>query len=102
MGVARRQPIGQHGLEVRAGRDNAGALDADVLAVPALYFNAARLDRSIRLSTTDYERIARPRVAAIASSQAPSPSTLLTLTAPVCEAGAGVGAAAPTPVSSAS
>lgn len=48
-------------------------VDPAVLAVPVLYFNAARLDRSIRLSAADYERIARPRVAPIAAS-APSPA----------------------------
>jgi Ala-tRNA(Pro) deacylase len=41
-------------------------VDPAVLALPALYFNAARLDQSIRLKAADYERIARPRVAAIA------------------------------------
>lgn len=42
-------------------------VDPSVLALPALYFNAARLDQSIRLNAADYERIARPRVAAIAA-----------------------------------
>lgn len=42
-------------------------VDPDVLASPALYFNAARLDQSVCLNAADYERIARPRVAAIAA-----------------------------------
>lgn len=42
-------------------------IDPGVLAQPHLYFNAARLDRSVRLGSADYARIARPRVAAIAS-----------------------------------
>ena len=40
--------------------------DPVVLAQPRLYFNAARLDRSVSLATTDYERIARPRVHPVA------------------------------------
>jgi Ala-tRNA(Pro) deacylase len=42
-------------------------VDPHVLAQPRLYFNAARLDRSVSLATTDYQRIARPRVHDIAS-----------------------------------
>ncbi len=42
-------------------------VDPDVLAVPTLYFNAARLDRSIALGSDDYKRIARPSVATIAA-----------------------------------
>ncbi len=41
--------------------------DPDVVARPKLYFNAARLDRSLCLSGTDYERLAEPRVERIAS-----------------------------------
>jgi Ala-tRNA(Pro) deacylase len=41
-------------------------VDPDVLAQPRMYFNAARLDRSISLATADYARIARPAVHAIA------------------------------------
>lgn len=41
-------------------------VDPLVLQQPRLYFNAARLDRSVNLKTSDYHRIARPRVAAIA------------------------------------
>jgi Ala-tRNA(Pro) deacylase len=41
-------------------------VDPQVLAQPRLYFNAARLDRSISLATADYAAIADPRVAAIA------------------------------------
>ncbi|WP_367320159.1 YbaK/EbsC family protein [Streptomyces sp. HUAS ZL42] len=40
--------------------------DPDVVARPRLYFNAARLDRSLVLSGTDYARLAQPRVARIA------------------------------------
>jgi Ala-tRNA(Pro) deacylase len=41
-------------------------VDPGLLTASALYFNAARLDQSIRLSATDYKRIACPRVATIA------------------------------------
>ena len=34
--------------------------DPGVLEQPALYFNAARLDQSVRLATADWQRIARP------------------------------------------
>ncbi|WP_217236710.1 YbaK/EbsC family protein [Streptomyces sp. AC555_RSS877] len=40
--------------------------DPDVVAQPRLYFNAARLDRSLVVSGADYERVARPRVERIA------------------------------------
>jgi Ala-tRNA(Pro) deacylase len=43
--------------------------DPAVLAQPRLYFNAARLDRSISLATADYERIARPRVHPVAGER---------------------------------
>lgn len=41
--------------------------DPDVVAQPCLYFNAARLDRSLAISGTDYARLAEPRVERIAS-----------------------------------
>ncbi|MFI8232772.1 YbaK/EbsC family protein [Streptomyces sp. NPDC085900] len=41
--------------------------DPDVVARPRLYFNAARLDRSLVISGADYGRLARPRVERIAS-----------------------------------
>jgi Ala-tRNA(Pro) deacylase len=44
--------------------------DPDVITLPRLYFNAARLDRSLSLSGPDYERVAQPRVERIASSPA--------------------------------
>ncbi|MFH9003132.1 YbaK/EbsC family protein [Streptomyces afghaniensis] len=44
--------------------------DPDVVARPRLYFNAARLDRSLLISGADYERLAKPRVERIA---APAP-----------------------------
>ncbi|MDH6439039.1 Ala-tRNA(Pro) deacylase [Streptomyces sp. SAI-144] len=40
--------------------------DPNVVARPRLYFNAARLDRSLCLSGADYERLAQPRVEPIA------------------------------------
>jgi Ala-tRNA(Pro) deacylase len=42
-------------------------VDPDVLKQPRLYFNAARLDRSVSLATADYERIVRPVVRPIAA-----------------------------------
>jgi Ala-tRNA(Pro) deacylase len=39
--------------------------DRRLLAVPELFFNAARLDRSLALATEDYVRLAAPRVEAI-------------------------------------
>ncbi len=41
--------------------------DPALFDVPELFFNAARLDRSIALSTEDYARLAEPRVAPIAT-----------------------------------
>jgi Ala-tRNA(Pro) deacylase len=41
-------------------------VDAALLAHETIYFNAARLDRSLALATTDYVAIAKPRVEAIA------------------------------------
>jgi Ala-tRNA(Pro) deacylase len=41
--------------------------DPALLAAPELYFNAARLDRSIALDTKDYQRVAGPRVEPIAA-----------------------------------
>jgi Ala-tRNA(Pro) deacylase len=43
-------------------------VDAEVLTKPSLYFNAGRLDRSVRLSPHDYARIARPRTHRIATA----------------------------------
>ncbi|TDC65290.1 YbaK/EbsC family protein [Streptomyces hainanensis] len=40
--------------------------DPDVVARPALYFNAARLDRSLVVSGADYAALARPRVERVA------------------------------------
>ncbi|WP_405590839.1 YbaK/EbsC family protein [Streptomyces sp. NBC_01092] len=50
--------------------------DPDVVAQPKLYFNAARLDRSLLISGADYERLAEPRIERIAaaSAQAPAPT----------------------------
>jgi Ala-tRNA(Pro) deacylase len=41
--------------------------DPTITATPELYFNAARLDRSLALATPDYLRIAKPRLASIAA-----------------------------------
>ncbi|MGW0372244.1 YbaK/EbsC family protein [Streptomyces coeruleorubidus] len=41
--------------------------DPDVVALPKLYFNAARLDRSLLISGSDYERLAKPRIERIAT-----------------------------------
>jgi Ala-tRNA(Pro) deacylase len=48
--------------------------DPSLLALPELYFNAARLDRSIALATSDYVRLADPRVEQIITGPAPSGS----------------------------
>lgn len=42
-------------------------VDPSVLDQPRLYFNAARLDRSISLATADYARIAQPALHTIAT-----------------------------------
>jgi Ala-tRNA(Pro) deacylase len=44
-------------------------VDPRVLAQPRLYFNAARLDLSVSLSTADYAAIAGPQVAEIAQRE---------------------------------
>ncbi|MGN9757836.1 YbaK/EbsC family protein [Streptomyces sp. SD31] len=41
--------------------------DPDVVAQPRLYFNAARLDRSLLISGADYARLAKPRIERIAA-----------------------------------
>jgi Ala-tRNA(Pro) deacylase len=41
--------------------------DPDVIGQPQLYFNAARLDRSLVMSGADYAAVARPRVERIAA-----------------------------------
>ncbi|MEY9995176.1 Ala-tRNA(Pro) deacylase [Streptomyces sp. V4I8] len=42
--------------------------DPDVVAQPKLYFNAARLDRSLLISGADYERLAKPRIERVAAA----------------------------------
>lgn len=42
--------------------------DPALLRAPELFFNAARLDRSIALATDDYTRLAAPRVAPITAA----------------------------------
>lgn len=44
-------------------------VDPVVLTQRRLYFNAARLDRSVALATEDYARIARPRTHSIAAAR---------------------------------
>jgi Ala-tRNA(Pro) deacylase len=41
-------------------------VDPGVLRHPEMFFNAARLDRSLALSTEDYRRVAQPRLVPIA------------------------------------
>jgi Ala-tRNA(Pro) deacylase len=41
-------------------------VDPAVLHQPEIFFNAASLDRSLALSTDDYQRLAQPRLAPIA------------------------------------
>jgi len=41
-------------------------VDPSVLKIKEMFFNAARLDRSVALKTSDYERIAKPRLESIA------------------------------------
>ena len=47
--------------------------DPTLLAHDELYFNAARLDRSLALKTSDYVRLAKPRLASIVAPSSPSP-----------------------------
>lgn len=49
-------------------------VDPALLQAPELYFNAARLDRSIALATEDYARLAAPRLAAITAPSRPDSS----------------------------
>jgi Ala-tRNA(Pro) deacylase len=42
--------------------------DPSLLTSPELFFNAARLDRSIALATDDYVRLAAPRIAPIVTT----------------------------------
>ena len=44
--------------------------DPEVVAQPKLYFNAARLDRSLLISGADYARLAEPRIERIAGPAA--------------------------------
>lgn len=45
--------------------------DPDLLVHDEIYFNAARLDRSVALATADYQRLAEPRVLPIAQPGEP-------------------------------
>jgi Ala-tRNA(Pro) deacylase len=47
-------------------------VDPAVLERPRLWFNAARLDRSVSLAPADYARIARPRIAPVSRELAES------------------------------
>ena len=42
-------------------------VDPGLLRHPEIYFNAARLDRSLALDTKDYIRLANPRIVPIAA-----------------------------------
>lgn len=46
-------------------------VDPSLLELPEIYFNAARLDRSVALATDDYVRLAEPRVASIVAAEVP-------------------------------
>jgi len=46
-------------------------VDPELLQHPEVFFNAARFDRTIALSTEDYQSIAQPRVESIAQSAQP-------------------------------
>jgi len=48
-------------------------VDPSLLEHVELYFNAARLDRSLALSTSDYIALAGPRIERIAASRGSSP-----------------------------
>ena len=48
-------------------------VDPALLEHDELYFNTARLDRSLALSTSDYVALARPRIEGIAASRGSSP-----------------------------
>ncbi|MEU9190768.1 transposase family protein [Streptomyces sp. NPDC048484] len=71
---ARAAPAGRRSCPARRGRTpsrpppsvtaRAAPADPDVIARPCLYFNAARLDRSLAISGADYARLAVPHVAA--------------------------------------
>jgi Ala-tRNA(Pro) deacylase len=46
--------------------------DPGLLAHPEIYFNAARLDRSLALATRDYLRLANPHLHPITTKTQPS------------------------------
>ncbi len=48
-------------------------VDPSLLAQDEIYFNAARLDRSMALTTSDYARVARPRLERIVDGQGELP-----------------------------
>jgi len=49
-------------------------IDEALLELTEFYFNAARLDRSVVLSTEDYVALARPQISQITSARLQSPS----------------------------
>lgn len=63
-GAARWQPA-RHRPALRVHDDLELLADPGLLAVPTIYFNAARLDRSLALAASDYQHIAQPRIAAL-------------------------------------
>jgi Ala-tRNA(Pro) deacylase len=44
-------------------------VDPGLLAHPEIYFNAARLDRSLALDTADYVRVADPKISTITAGE---------------------------------
>ena len=57
---ARRAALGFAGLEL--------IVDPSLLKNDEIYFNAARLDRSMALKTSDYVAVSKPRLEKIAAS----------------------------------
>jgi Ala-tRNA(Pro) deacylase len=51
--------------------DLALVADPALLTFPELFFNAARLDRSIALATGDYVRLAAPRLERVVAAPRP-------------------------------
>ena len=49
-------------------------VDPKLLKNGEIYFNAARLDRSMALKTDDYTRLAKPRLEHIAKDSEPAPA----------------------------
>ena len=54
-------------------------VDPSLLENDEIYFNAARLDRSMVLKTSDYVAVAKPRLGRIAGDQVATPATSIAL-----------------------